>query len=288
MTHGGQDFATFEAQNAGTADAAEPAVEAPADKPEEGAEAAEAPDEELVEHGDDGKPLSKTQQRFNEITRARREAERRADAAERDAKYLRDRLEGRAADPAPKVAEAPNPDDYDLGDLDPRYTKAVIAHEVKLGIAQGLDEIKGTVAEDRNRQAQERVWEAKFSSARSKFADFDAVIAPKDESGAIRWPLSDDAGKAIQESDVAGELLYHLASNPEEARRIYAMSPHSQIREIGRLEASLVSSEAPAPAKTTNAPKPATVQARGAGGHFAASAATTNFAEFEAMANRKT
>lgn len=290
----GTDFAEFEAaQNAAEAapEEAPKPESAPADPdaPPVDPDAAPAPDDDPAPADvPPAKPKPTVQDRIDEITRARREAER-------DAEYWKGVAEGRIKPnqqnghdrqpEAPKAAEAPNPDDYEFGATDERYLKAVIDHGISEGIKKGLDKVEERVAQDLHIQAEERAWEAKQDSARSKFDDYDDKVV----NGADNWPCSREMAQAIRTSDVGGELAYHLASNPDEARRITALDPFSQIRELGRLEARL---DAPAttdsPPVTTKAPKPAEVQARGAGGKFAPNAATENFEEFEAMANRKT
>jgi hypothetical protein len=274
----GQDFATFE-QQAGEPDTPEvqeeEVVEQPEtpEEPEEGAE--EAPEaEEQPEEAPKPKPT--VQARIDEITRARREAER-------EARYWRDVAEGRtkphdAREPAKEEAKAPDPGTYELGDIDPRYIDDLVNFRVQ----QGLDKVMPAVAQNLQRQAGERVWEASQEQARSKFADYDAKVI----DGAHNWPCTQEMAEAIRTSDAGGELAYHLASHPDEARRITALPPIAQVRELGRIEARLETPKAP-PKPTTNAPKPPEGQARGQGGKFAPSAATTNFAEFEALANRK-
>lgn len=268
MSDGENNFAEFEQQaNEPPADppAEEPVAEAEVVAPEsEEAEAEAAPAEEL-------KPKKTAQERIDEITRARREAER-------EAAYWRNVAEGKThkrEETKQEEAKAPNPDDFPLGDMDPQYVDALVDFRVK----QGLDKIMPAVAQNLQRQAGERVWEAAQEVARSKHADFDAKVI----DGAHNWPCTEGMAEAIKTSDAGGELAYHLASNPEEARRISALPPIAQIRELGRIEATLVSV---APVRTTNAPKPPQAQARGAGGQSAPSASTTNFAEFEAMAKR--
>ncbi len=257
---GEQDFSAFEQeQNAVEA----PAEEVPVEQPEPAEEAAP-------------KPRQTAQERIDELTAKRREAER-------EAKYFKDLYEGRAKPnggqaPAKEEAKAPNPDDYDFGKSDERYIEAVIDYRVE----KGLDKVRNGVAQDLQVQASERAWEAKQDAARSEFADYDEKVT----AGAHNWPCSPDMAEAIRTSDVGGKLAYHLASHPEEARRIVGLNPYAQVREIGRIEAAL-EGDASAPVKTTNAPKPPTSQARGAGGVFASNAATEDFAEFERMANRR-
>ena len=94
--------------------------------------------------------------------------------------------------------------------------------------------------------------------ARTKYDDFEQVAYnPK-------LPITNVMAETIQSSDVGPELAYYLGSNPKEADRISRMSPLSQAKEIGNIEAKLVS--APPVRKTTSAPAPISpVTARSAG-----------------------
>ena len=94
--------------------------------------------------------------------------------------------------------------------------------------------------------------------ARSKYDDFEQVAYnPK-------LPVTNVMAETIQSSEIGPELAYYLGSNPKEAERISRMSPLSQAKEIGKIEAKLVS--APPVKKTTSAPAPISpVTARSAG-----------------------
>lgn len=284
MTADGTDFTAFEAAN-------QPDVDpAPADDPnkpspdDEGGGEAEVPEEEGDPVAEQPAKKDKTAQgRFDELTRARREAER-------EAKYWRDVAMGKVTPEqnrqAPEGPQPPNPDNYDLGDMDPRYQEALVDYKVdqKLSSA-GLDKLDERVAQSLQRQAGERVWEARQDEARSKYDDYDQKVTVGAANG--DWPCSPEMAEVIKTSDAGGDIAYHLASNPAEAQRIAQLSPLAQARELGRIEAGF-SAPVKAQAKTTNAPKPATAQARGAGGEFAPNSATTDFALFEAMAKQKT
>lgn len=94
--------------------------------------------------------------------------------------------------------------------------------------------------------------------ARSKYDDFEQVAYnPK-------LPVTNVMAETIQSSEIGPELAYYLGSNPKEAERISRMSPLSQAKEIGKIEAKLVS--APPIKKTTSAPAPISpVTARSSG-----------------------
>jgi hypothetical protein len=84
--------------------------------------------------------------------------------------------------------------------------------------------------------------------ARTKYDDFEQVAYnPK-------LPVTNVMAETIQSSEIGAELAYYLGSNPKEAERISRLTPLSQAKEIGKIEAKLVS--APPVKKTTSAPAP--------------------------------
>jgi len=94
--------------------------------------------------------------------------------------------------------------------------------------------------------------------ARGKYDDFEQVAYnPK-------LPITNVMAETIQSSDIGPELAYYLGSNPKEADRISRMTPLSQAKEIGRIEAKLAAD--PPVKKTTSAPAPISpVTARSSG-----------------------
>ena len=94
--------------------------------------------------------------------------------------------------------------------------------------------------------------------ARTKYDDFEQVAYnPK-------LPITNVMAETIQSSDVGPELAYYLGSNPKEANRISRMSPLSQVKEIGKIEAKLADN--PPVKRTTSAPAPISpVTARSSG-----------------------
>ena len=94
--------------------------------------------------------------------------------------------------------------------------------------------------------------------ARAKYDDFEQVAYnPK-------LPITNVMAETIQSSEIGPELAYYLGTNPKEADRISRMTPLGQAKEIGKIEAKLVS--APPVKKTTSAPAPISpVTARSSG-----------------------
>jgi hypothetical protein len=94
--------------------------------------------------------------------------------------------------------------------------------------------------------------------ARSKYDDFEQVAYNS------KLPITDAMAQTIQASDVGPDIAYFLGSNPKEAERISRLSPLSQAKELGKIEAKL--SDNPPVKKTSSAPAPiAPVTARSSG-----------------------
>lgn len=95
-------------------------------------------------------------------------------------------------------------------------------------------------------------------AARDKYDDFEQVAYNPS------LPVTEVMAQSIQASDVGPDVLYWLGTNPKEANRISRLSPILQAKEIGKIEASLVSS--PPVRKSSTAPAPiAPVTPRSAG-----------------------
>ena len=105
-------------------------------------------------------------------------------------------------------------------------------------------------------------YQEREESAREKYDDFEQVAYnPK-------LPITNVMAETIQSSDIGPELAYYLGSNPKDAERISRMTPLSQAKEIGKIEAKLASD--PPVKRTTSAPapiSPVTARASGSPSH---------------------
>jgi hypothetical protein len=101
-------------------------------------------------------------------------------------------------------------------------------------------------------------YQEREESAREKYDDFEQVAYnPK-------LPITNVMAETIQSSDIGPELAYYLGSNPKDAERISRMTPLSQAKEIGKIEAKLAAE--PPVRRTTSAPAPISpVTARSSG-----------------------
>ena len=90
-------------------------------------------------------------------------------------------------------------------------------------------------------------WEAKAARAEDKYDDFDEKVGKLD----TRTPI----GMAIMQADNGEEIAYHLATHLDEVKRIGALDPLAQVREIGKLEVRLAA-QAEKPKTPSTAPAP--------------------------------
>jgi hypothetical protein len=195
------------------------------------------------------------QNRIDEITRERRQAER-----ERD--YWRE-----------QATSADEPDEPALFDAaDPGHIRALAAEEARLAFA----EIAERAQAEHERGQAEAAWDARQQAFVREAPDYFDVLH------ATEWPCSEVMAEAIRTSDDGAAVAYHLASNPDQARRIARLPQLAQIREIGRLESQLGRSTAHTPnhGMVSQAPRPP-AQIRGFGGRYRVSPDTMDFAAFD-------
>lgn len=270
------------------------------------AAAAPAEPEDDAEDDADGeqaeaKPSKSAQARINKAIGKQRAAERRAEAAEaanRAAEQRFARLEGQialltgGAKPPTKDPNAPNPEDYKNGDIDARYIADLARYEGRKAAADArADSDKAAKDESNAREAkalQKRIADFDVKGS-EKYDDFHDVVFDDD------FPLPPTLGELALDSDHGPEILYTLAGDSKEARRVAGLTPARQAAWFGAREAELSSGssdadegedfqEEPASPKTTQSPQPSSFKTRGGGGVPRVNAATPDFAAFERMA----
>jgi len=224
------------------------------DQPEQApkVEAAQTEDVKVEEQAEEGQQNDRdekgrfkgVQPRIDELTRARREAER-------EASYWRGiAQQGQAQQSAPAAPTKPTPDKYDdYGD----YVEALTDWKTEQAVAKRMEQDSTRkVAETRSQTFAERQ-----VATRAVLPDYDAVV------GASETPIANHVGEALMESDRGPELAYHFAKNPDVLQSLNGMTPMQAAREIGKLEATLPTKTAPVvPSKklsTTPAPASTTV-----------------------------
>jgi len=221
------------------AQAPEQTTEQPAAQTEEGTEG-----EQQAKDRDEKGRFKGVQPRIDELTRARREAER-------EAAYWRTMATQASQQ---QTNEKPTPDKFnDYAE----YVEALTDWKTE----QKINERMQQEGQRRVEQTRVQTFEQRQADFKAKAQDYDAVVGSSDA------PVTPHVSAALLDSEAGPQLMYHLAKNPQELERLNSMSEAQANREIGRLEA-LLAQPAQAPAvKTTAAPRPASVmgtQGRGA------------------------
>jgi hypothetical protein len=213
-----------------------------APEPEPTEPEAKAPTAEATEDGQErnekGQFKPKLQDRIDEITRQRHEAQR-------EAAYWRGIAEAAQPKAAQADTEEPKPEAFeDYG----AYVKALAKFEAKALVKAEFEQQK----QQQTQAAQATTWQQRAEAAKAELPDFEQVMA------ASTAPMSQAMAEAIKDSDIGPKVAYHLAQNPDIATRLSRLEPLAAAREIGRLEASLSVKQEPTPKRVTSAPTPPT------------------------------
>lgn len=187
------------------------------------------------------------QRRISELTRDKHELQRTIEAL-----LARERA-ATAPQTTPQNAPDAAPRQEDFASYD-AWQQAVIDHRVKATLEarerQTREEAQRKAAERTEAQRRASLQKAAEEAA-DRFPDFEDTVATAD------IPVTPAMVEAIDGSDRKPELLYWLAKNPAEAKRIAELGPVAQAREIARVELTKLAaqpqkavSDAPEPPKT--------------------------------------
>jgi hypothetical protein len=191
----------------------------------------------------------KVEKKIGKLTKAKAEANARADDALKRLRHAESVIEKL------KSQEV----DIDSMSFDERINHGV---DTKLAESKANEAIRNAT-EDYNNSGAE-VWNSKLESAGAKYSDFTEVIQNS------KIPVRPEVQVAIKESDLGAEMIYHIANNPALGMELHSSSPLRTAVLLQSLEQSLGSNPvlteqtpAPvvAPTPTLNvapAPKPAT------------------------------
>ena len=213
--------------------------------------------------GDQKPKKNRAHERIDELTNEVR-------FQEREVQKLRDEVTRLGGDPyavgsTADAPEAPDPSKYQYGEQDVDYIRDHAKYEAKMEVleTQAKAAFKAQAAE------LDLKWTKNQVEALKKYPDFDEVVVKGGSEN--KWPCPPVIAVAIKDSDVGADAAYHLASNPEEAKRIAALTPLEQAREFGRLEERLITKAARAarreqqPNRVTKAPPPPKRRTQGSG-----------------------
>ena len=242
-----ENLAEFAAKKLGLDTKPTEAAEAPAE-PVEAVEQAEAPADEEAKPAEERKQNPKIEKRFSEITKqreaARQEAERERQARlelENKVKELEGKLtpakpqEPTEADPKPKPEQFSDMFEYAEALSEWTADKRIREEKAK-EVAQKAEQ---------ERQQVLNTWANRVNDFRAKTPDFDDMV------GSADVVVSNEVRDAIFESEIGPQILYHLAENPDVAKKLAGLSPIGALRMIGKLEAKF---ETPAPSEAPREP----------------------------------
>ena len=138
----------------------------------------------------------------------------------------------------PATPEAPRPDQFRTTE---EYIEAVAEYKAEQKLAEREAQ--------QQRKQLDSTYAEREETARDKYSDFEDVAYNEN------LKITPVMAEAIKDSEVGPEIAYHLGKNPKEAERIANLSPLAQVREIGKIEASLVATP-PTGKKVSSAPEP--------------------------------
>lgn len=296
------NFAEFEAKVA-AADAPEPEQQ---DEGHGGIVAEEIPAQEETSEREPELPLGDTErekkprttsERINKLTADMRHFERIVEAERAEKAALKAEIEalkaGKPLTPEkeadkPEAVEGPNPEKYRYGELDPQYMTDLADHRANLIVAKHMEALRKDQEDAQRRSAADRETDqlrekaAKVQEAgASKFSDFEDVVVEGAKAG--NYELTKEMLETAMETSVGPEVLYHLAKNPEESRKVSEMNLTQMAMWFGRMEGKLTAAPKAPERKAPSAPDPV-APARGSSGQFSTSPATEDFAAFERLA----
>jgi sulfur relay (sulfurtransferase) DsrC/TusE family protein len=245
------------------------------------------------------------QKRIAELTKKRREAERKvqeyeAQLSQQGQSQEPPKEEPKGEDKGAEKADAPltdaegnalekpDPQKYTYGEVDPDYINDVVNYNVEARLSkerQANEQRQAQAAEQQKAQELRQRWNDISEDGAQKYQDFETVVLEPAKRG--EFPLTKEMAEDIGESDVATDIVYHLARNPKEAQKVAGMEPRARARYIGRLEAAIQTRDKQrdkGERRMTKASPPPRRQPRGAGGQFVSKAASTDFSAFEKQA----
>lgn len=277
------------------------------DDSQEESDAADDEDEDEAEPEPEPTPKKRpsVRERINELTADKYDAIRRAEAAERELAAFKAAKEPVKKEEVAPLRVAPTPDDvddkgellYPLGEFDPKFISALTVFTIEEQNAKFEENRRQREAEEsRSAEADalNAAWNEKLVEAEADLEDLRPKIATLESEFA---DLNPDYGVYLAETIMAMEegplVLYYLAENKAEARKIVASGPAAATIALGKIEsriqAALKAEDTPAtpPTRQTKAPTPPIVT-RGNMGRSGTRPDTDDLDAFDALLwNRK-
>lgn len=236
-------------------------------------------DEDTEEEAEeDSKPEPKKtrfQERIDELVAKEKAAERKAQELEDKLNKLLDEKQNAEPKPVPKQVvsdtDEPQPDalnedgteKYPLGEFDPRYIKDLTKHALSTERAsikaQEQQELQRQ-EDDRQRAELDTKWQEKLTPAQERYPDFQEKGQQLvDTFSGINEAYGEYLTATLKSMEYGPDVLYYLASNPDEAQKIVNSGPNMATIALGRLEGKFADADGEkqkARPKVSKAPTP--------------------------------
>lgn len=256
------------------------------DETAEDAEKSEATKAEPEAEEDTEKPKRKPPtQRIQELTAKYREEQRKAQDLEVRLAALEQRTVKPEVQAEGQANEAPNPDKYEFGSLDENYINDLVAYRTSQTLNQHLEaentRRQQTEAQQRQQQEAQAIQEKAaglLQKGSEVHEDYASVVLEAGMRG--DYDLGQPTFEAAAEADNGAEILYLLATNPDEASKVATMSAVQQAKYVFKKDAEL---SVKTPARAPKAPPPPGSGVKGASGKFEVAADTDDLDAFEKM-----
>lgn len=235
-----EDFEAFEAWRNSPKEA--PAAQEETPEPEPAPDSDPETPQEDEDKGEKDKAVKGVQKRIDELTKARREAERKAEEAERKLAEIQGSRPADKNAPANPTEPAGKPKIEDFPTIE-AYYEALTDFKI--------EQREKAAAAKESASAAQKDWEERADSFKSQHADYDEAI------DSVKIPNNSPSIKELSQAVFAGgpELLYQLAKAPDEVARIAALPPIEALLALGEFKAKIPAPEKQ-PQKVSSAPKP--------------------------------
>ena len=202
---------------------------------------------------------NRLQERINEVIAREKEAERKAARLEAELEAIKSQLNPKTekTTSTTKVVDTnrPNPDatnddgsaKYPLGEFNPQYQADLVNYlfeqkekEAEAKSAQKTEEAKITA----QREALESGWQEKLGPAQERYPDFmEKGQELVDSFDGIDQSYGEYLTATIMGMEYGPDVLYYLANNPDEAKKIVNSGATKATVALGRLEAKFADAE---------------------------------------------
>lgn len=194
------------------------------------------------------KPVKKDrfQERINELTAGKREAERQLQEAlsKLESKTTPESKTDPAQGPQPTDTLEDGTDKYPLGEFDPLYIRDLTKHTLTAE-SYAMKQAEARENEQRQADAQkaelQTQWQTKLEPAKERYPDFEEkgeqLLSTFD---GIDQAYGEYLASTIMSMDYGTDVLYHLANHPELAETIVKSGATRATIALGRLESMFI------------------------------------------------